>query len=437
MRRTNKSFRPRLEALESRWVPATIRVTSGILIVSNQVGPLTVAPQATNGAVKITDNAGSVTVSGVGSLIEILGTNLGDTINFTGNTAGFRGNLIISSGNGSDNVTLKASAAGANVTNGTVTVIQGLGNDSLTLNDNIGGSLTYAEQNGNDTVTVATAAKIGSDASFTGLQNLTLTGALTVGGNLTLTNLSAAFPLKVTGAGNLTVGKSLNVTAGSGNDTFAPTGQFNVAGSASFTFGSGNDTISLTPAAGGTGVGGNLSIQLGSGNDSVAFGANLSVAGNASLTVGDGNDSITTAASAAGAGVAGSMNLNAGSGADSITVDNTVSGNLGVTLGNGDDTVTIGSAPSGMLFWNSGNGNDSVTFGDATQTAGQVWNVFMQFGTGNDTLTLAGNGTPLAPNGLTGFIDMGGPPAGNQFDPTGSLAAGTWVTIPPFTIQNQ
>jgi hypothetical protein len=60
----------------------------------------------------------------------------------------------------------------------------------------------------------------------------------------------------------------------------------------------------------------------------------------------------------------------------------------------------------------------------------------MTFGTGSDTLTLAGNGTLLTPNYLTGFVDMGGPPGGNSFDPTGSLAAGTWVVEQPFTLQN-
>jgi hypothetical protein len=86
------------------------------------------------------------------------------------------------------------------------------------------------------------------------------------------------------------------------------------------------------------------------------------------------------------------------------------------------------------LFWQSGSGNDSVTLG-ATGTNGQSWNVQMTFGTGNDTLTLAG-GTAVQPNSLSGIIGMAGPPGGNSFAPTGSLAAGTWIIVPPFTIKN-
>jgi hypothetical protein len=40
------------------------------------------------------------------------------------------------------------------------------------------------------------------------------------------------------------------------------------------------------------------------------------------------------------------------------------------------------------------------------------------------------------PERLTGTVDMGGPPGGNSFDPTGSLAAGTWITVSPFTLKN-
>ena len=123
--RTKSSFRPKLEVLEDRWVPATIQLTSGILVVSHQVGPLTVAPTTTPGQVAVTDNTGTRTVSGVGTLIEILGTNAADTITFTGNT-GFNGNLIIDGGNGDDTITLGAAAVAASID-------LAAGNDTLTL----------------------------------------------------------------------------------------------------------------------------------------------------------------------------------------------------------------------------------------------------------------------------------------------------------------
>src|SRR5207245_8133889 len=121
---------------------------------------------------------------------------------------------------------------------------------------------------------------------------------------------------------------------------------------------------------------------------------------------------------------------------DYTAFNGTVGGSLRFNFGNGDNTVTIDHAPAGVLYWTSGNGNDSVMLGGATNAPGETWNVNMRFGTGSDTLTLAGNGTVANPEKMTGFIDMGGPPAGNSFDPTNSLGAGTWVIVSPFTLQN-
>ncbi len=96
----------------------------------------------------------------------------------------------------------------------------------------------------------------------------------------------------------------------------------------------------------------------------------------------------------------------------------------------------VGNAPGGQLTWNSGNGQDSLTLGDATNQGGELWNVHMQFGSGSDTFVLAGNGTVATPERLAGFVDMGGPRGANAFDPTGSLAAGTWLTVSPFTLKH-
>jgi hypothetical protein len=54
----------------------------------------------------------------------------------------------------------------------------------------------------------------------------------------------------------------------------------------------------------------------------------------------------------------------------------------------------------------------------------------MHFGTGSDTLTLAG---PAAAHSefITGLVDLGGPPGGNQF------VQGTgWDVLQPWTLQN-
>src|SRR4051812_7324249 len=103
-----RGFRPRLEALEQRWVPATIRVVGGVLLVSDQTGPLTITPSANAaGVVTVSDGGkGGVTVSGVGRLIAITGTSRADSITFNGGTGGFKGDVLIRSGNGDDTVTV-------------------------------------------------------------------------------------------------------------------------------------------------------------------------------------------------------------------------------------------------------------------------------------------------------------------------------------------
>ena len=56
--RNKAAFRPVLEGLEQRWVPATIKVIAGNLYVSNQVGTLTVSTTGTAGQVTVNDHAG-------------------------------------------------------------------------------------------------------------------------------------------------------------------------------------------------------------------------------------------------------------------------------------------------------------------------------------------------------------------------------------------
>ncbi len=112
---------PNLETLEERWVPATIRVVSGSLFISNLAGGtgLVVEATATPGQIKVTDNGKLVTVSGVGRLISITGTNASDnvTVNLAGNI--FGGNVRANLGNGNDSFTI--TGAGGTL-GGTLTV---------------------------------------------------------------------------------------------------------------------------------------------------------------------------------------------------------------------------------------------------------------------------------------------------------------------------
>lgn len=387
MRSTMKGFRPRLEMLEDRWVPATVHDVVGDLLISAQSGPLTVTVSATvPGQVAVHDNGGTVTYSDVGNLIEITGSNLADTITFSGNATDYAGNVLISSGNGADVVTLNG-GAGTTITNGSVTVVSGLGNDTLNLNGSIGGSLVYDSTYGNDTVVTTGATTVGGNATLTQLQNLTLTNALTVKGSLTLTNISAGFPLDVTGAGALSVGtasdvlQSLSVTGGAGADKFVPTGIVTVTGNATFSFTQSVGASALTLAAGSS-VGGNLSYNGGNGADTVTLAATDAFAGNVTLNMGNGANVLALNSAWT---VAGNMTISQGNGSNvAYTVGGLVAGNLSISQGNGvNGTVTVSSPPAGMMIYHGGNGTDSL---DLEGAAGSVYDVYLTFGTGTNTL---------------------------------------------------
>jgi hypothetical protein len=459
--KSRRLARLRLEQLESRLVPSlTVMSLSGTLFVSGTpVGaspPGVVLTETAPNSFQVQDGA-----SNLGTYAHIANVNLNLTnhqnrsvnINLNGNT--LSGNLFINEGAG-DTTSNAANGTGifGGRIGGSLTVVGGSGEETLVPGFQVLSAPPFA---------VPMGLSVGGDIVFNGRSNLApfafnvldtgiLFGAgaptVTVGGSIQTTNVDAL------GIGqNTTVGKNLtySVAPGEGNGFLGVAGT--VRGGVQATFGNGTagNTLDLTPTGNvggslqagmgngpaivlleaGSTVGTSVNISSGAGNDSYAIAGQIS--GNASFNVGDGNDSVTLDA---GATVFGNLTVTAGGGNESITLDGAVSGNLRVTLGNGNDTVTIGNAPGGILFWTSGSGNDSVTFGDATNAAGETWNVQMRFGSGNDTLTLAGNGTVASPEALTGFIDMGGPPGGNAFDPTGSLAAGTRVIVQPFTLQN-
>src|SRR5687767_7830824 len=113
--------RPNLEYLERRLAPATVRLASGNLYVSHQVGALTITAQG-GGKFTVADGAKAVTVGGVAGLIQVTGTNVGNKITFDANGKAFPGNLLISGGNGADEVVVEGGGAGGKI-GGNVTVL--------------------------------------------------------------------------------------------------------------------------------------------------------------------------------------------------------------------------------------------------------------------------------------------------------------------------
>jgi hypothetical protein len=443
---SKRRFTPSVEPLENRWVPANVQFVSGFLLISPSSGEAALNLRLTQTApnnFSVKDGASTLGTFGPVSNILITGGNGADTVTVDLNALTYAGNLFANLGNGND--TISVQSAGAAALLGNTTILTGLGNGAVKLASgaaggiNFGGTIQVVDTTPGSKVALtfgnATAAsRVGQSLNITGMDTVTLgAGAAdTVGGSVTVTDSILTSGVSVTVANKFTVNNNLSITTGNGNDSIT-INSATINGSTNVNTNGGNDSVTL---AGTPTFGGSVTLQGASGNDSVTVGVGLAgatVNGNLSISLGDGNDTVTVNSAS---NVAGNLNITLGAGADSVVVDATVSGNMSFRLGNGNDTVTIGNAPAGTLNWTSGNGNDSVTLGDATNSAGEVWNVNMRFGTGSDTLTLAGNGTVASPEGLTGFIDMGGPPAGNQFDPTGSLAAGTWVTISPFTLQN-
>jgi hypothetical protein len=411
-------------------------------------GNLMISPSAGEAALNLTLNqpfaantfrvqdggANLGTFAGVAN-INITGANGADTVTVNLDTRNYTGSITVNTGNGNDSVSIDRGSVG-----GSLNLNTGTGNDSVSLGTTsgltVGGGVSATDTVGANAFAFGnggSASRVATFLNVTGYTNVMLGGTAgdAVGGSATVNDSSLTLAVNIALRAGLTVNQNLTMITGSGADTIR-LGSDTINGNTQVISGAGNDTVTLTAVA--PSFGGDLSISGGAGNDSVNLSPGPStVGGSLSISLTDGNDRITVNNQLT---VNGNLNLTLGNGADSVTFDAAVNGDMHWTLGNGNDTVTIGNAPSGRLFWNSGNGNDSVTFGDATNAAGEIWNVQMQFGTGSDTLTLAGNGTMASPEVLTGFIDLGGPPGGNSFDPTGSLVAGTWVIAGPFTLQN-
>jgi large repetitive protein len=450
MKRQGRAFLS-VEMLEQRWVPATVRFTAGTLFISNPTitaggsNARVVQDAATANRFTVIDGSSSITFNGVAS-INYTGSNANDavTLDLGGNT--YTGSFTANTGNGNDTVTI-LSSGGDGVMRGNATLLTGAGNDVVQINSGgstavtIGGNVQVTNSLGNDSFAVGASAAflsagppttVSGNLTVTGVPNVTLgTGgaAVNVGGSLVIQDNLLGTPANITANDSLTVSKGVSIQTGSGADNVTiHSVNFNASGgSTQLNFGDGNDTVTLSPLFATT-ISGDLSLTEGNGNDTldVSNASGLDVNGQTHVTYGSGNDSINIPSSSGGMHAHGNYSLIMGDGNDTIDLTGlTVDGNLALTLGNGTDVTTLGNAPGGLFTYRSGNGDDSLTL--APDSDG-LWNVDITFGTGNDTLTLAGTGNEV----ITGKVDFGGPAGGNTLN-----QGANWTFGSPFSIFNE
>src|SRR5205085_849587 len=146
------------------------------------------------------------------------GSNAKDniTMNLGGKT--FTCNLFIKSVNGKDTVTV----TGAGTVGCNITVLSGLGNDSVAVSlGQIGGATQAFSQAGNDTFSIGTgAAKSGGDVSVTGFQaSAAGTSAGTFGGSVAVNDFLLDTGTAGTTDAGVVFGNDLTVTTGAVADT--------------------------------------------------------------------------------------------------------------------------------------------------------------------------------------------------------------------------
>ncbi len=316
----------------------------------------------------------------------------------TGGTTGTADGLTVTVGDVMDTgVSLESPpvvSVGGNVSTSAVDSV-GLSNNTTV------GKSVYVNANGERPLSVQVFAHVTQNVSLSGSNLAGPSPAGTTGNFLDVGGFSGQTAV---------IGGSLSLSGGAGDDVFVVDPGTTVGGGTSVTGGAGSDTATMQ----GT-FGGNLTIVLGDGPDAVYFDSGASVAGNMIVDLGNGNDSI---------GVPSANNLTTGA-----AFNGSVGGSLSFQLGSGNSTAVIATPPVQQLRWTSGNGNDSVTLGAPTTPAGSLWNVYFQFGSGSDTLTLS-DAAP-ATQFITGFVDMGGPAGGNVFN-----QGSHWAVVQPFAVQN-
>lgn len=406
---TRKRFaQPSLEGLEQRWLPATIRLIHGSLLISNQTGPLVVETMATPGQMKISDAGKVVVVSGVSRLVSITGTNASNSITFVGGTdvqgsTPFNGNLLINSGNGADTIDLNGRIGGH------VTLLTGLGDDNLTTTRadvDIGGNLTWSDPSGINALDMnAQDYRIGGNLLMNGIGTLTMGGdnALQVRGQAVFyATLTTANSMNLDFNGVLEVGRALTIRGGSRNDDVRFTEFVTIGGNLSVALGEGANSLLLIPAGAGSEIGGHLEYIGGGQGDQVILDLQGSIGGNTRIDLGAGSnlmvDSPTTF-------YFGNVTLLGGSEDNTTLFIGNIAGSLTIQYGNGNNTTTVSSSIGGKFSYRGGNGDDILNVFPLAATLVQV---DIRFGSGSSLFILDPNvtlnGVVVGTGGMNQFM---------------------------------
>lgn len=446
-------FTPRVEMLEDRTTPATLRLIGGNAFISNPAtSTLSLTATGIN-TFNLTDGALSVNFT-AGGTVFITGSNKADTINFDVAGNSFTGSLFVQGCNGNDTINIFSSVDGGEL-RGNVTAITGRGNDTLNLNNTAATAMTFRGRIqalntvGNDVINLGNATGVTTflgDVLSTGFSDVNVGfGAADVyGRDLIVRLLHQTQPLDVFMDANITFGRDVTIYGTPLADTVNILGPDTIGRNLNISLGVGNDFIIVSDvdvfAGGPLTVQGNFNLDMGQGDNSYdlddpfqVFGDmniwggngqnfvnnfNGSTGGDLRAFFGNGDNNINLATT--GLTIAGDFHYTAGNGFNAIGfADVVIAGMVDIHLGNGNNVVTaIDPAVFGGTFnLQTGNGDNNLSF---VYFSPILLDLNVQFGNGNDTVLVFGTtltGTVDGGGGTNTFIDAGG----NTYLPTFTL----------------
>lgn len=329
---SRRRFLPALEALESRWTPATASynaVTQQLSIVADSDDTITISQASgkPTGFLQVSD--GSSTIFSGSKFVRHIRADLRNDqfSNLTiSNQTKIAGNVTVLGGSLVSSTTVGTLSGNGVWIGGSFTFIgTGIANDDITINQLsivAGGVNIYG----------------GEGQNYSSLKGYHY-GSLFVSGGGGGDTVSIA---------SLSVGGNVSFNLGGGSNSFGSSSLFHVGGNLSYTGGDGGDSFTV-PTGSDVDIGGNLVVTLGPavGTDSTNSVnlRNLTVAGSVAVTGGNGGESVW------------------------IEDDVFIGKNLSLALRHGDNDATVDFDSEaiyikGSAFYSGGNGRDRFDFND-------------------------------------------------------------------------